>query len=366
MMRRATLALGLLAVTGCAMPATPSRVGESIPREAPSGPRAVILLPFDASSLAPKDQWVGEGVAELVSLGLAQHPTIVQIPRARVTGASTPDVWTEEVMRRRAREVHADAVLYGRVHWSSAEWVLEPRLLDLGTSRAASPRTLRAVDADLIPQISALALLYARALQPTSADESVRIEKAARPTASLRAFELFTRGQTAFHRGDAEAAVDPLVHAIESDPQQLPIAQYALGVVHLALGNRWKAAAQWRAAAQLDPLMPEPFKMFGDLFLAAPRSLGLQATEAYNRAIQLRPFYADAYVGLGDASVATGDADGALNAYQRAVGFDPFNADTHVKLGRIWSARGLCDEAAREHERARDLDPRSPDVRCAR
>src|SRR5262249_14593009 len=75
------------------------------------------------------------------------------------------------------------------------------------------------------------------------------------------------------------------------------VAQYTLGAVHQALGNRWKAAAQFRAATQLDASYPEPYKALGDLFLAAPRRLFDQAVEAYQKAIELRPFYADATSG---------------------------------------------------------------------
>ncbi len=62
--------------------------------------------------------------------------------------------------------------------------------------------------------------------------------------------------------------------------------------------------------------MPEPFKALGDLYLSVPRSLFDQAVEAYGKAIELRPFYADAYAGLGDANAAKGDLDRAVIAYQ--------------------------------------------------
>ncbi|PYO36211.1 MAG: hypothetical protein DMD86_05125, partial [Candidatus Rokuibacteriota bacterium] len=73
---------------------------------------------------------------------------------------------------------------------------------------------------------------------------------------------------------------------------QFVVAQHALGVVHQSLGNRWKAAAQFRASTQLDPTYPEPYKALGDLFLTAPRRLFDQAVEAYAKALEIRPFYA--------------------------------------------------------------------------
>src|SRR4029450_11024406 len=120
--------------------------------------------------------------------------------------------------------------------------------------------------------------------------------------------------QQARYRGNQdgyEAAIEYLGKAIEVDPQFV-VAQFTLGVVHQSLGNRWKAAAQFRASTQLDPAYPEPYKALGDLFITQPRRVFDQAIEAYAKALDLRPFYAEAHVGLGDAKAAKGDVDGAI------------------------------------------------------
>src|SRR5262249_56188850 len=73
------------------------------------------------------------------------------------------------------------------------------------------------------------------------------------------------------------------------------VATYMLGVVHSSLGNRWKAAAQFRASTQLDATYPEPAKALGDLYLSQPRRLFDQAVEAYSKAIHLRPSHPNPY-----------------------------------------------------------------------
>jgi hypothetical protein len=70
------------------------------------GPLAVLLVPFDASRLAADERWIGDGVAEITSLGLVQHPRIVQIDRARISAAQA---WDEETVRLTARSLGADA-----------------------------------------------------------------------------------------------------------------------------------------------------------------------------------------------------------------------------------------------------------------
>jgi len=196
--------------------------------------------------------------------------------------------------------------------------------------------------------------------------EAARIERASRPTQSARAFEFFARGVMAAERGGQEgneAAIELLTKATEADPT-FAVGVYTLGSVHQALNNRWKAAAQFRAAAQLDPTYPEPMKALGDLFLAAPRRLFDQAVEAYDKAIQLRPFYADAHVGLGDARAAKGEVDGAVNAYQKALVYNPANPRVYMSLGKIYyTEKGLYYESVNAYKKAIDLDPQSVEAR---
>ena len=354
----------------------------TIPVPAVAKPRAIVVLPFDASELPRDDQWVGEGIAQVLSLALAQHQAFVQIDRARVKG--TPDTWGEEAVVQAARTSKAEAAVFGRVVAKDGDLVFQPRLAEIKgagvETLALEPVTVPGVDVRdpcsergrkddtaFFSRISSLPVAYARALKATVSDaERGRMEKSARPSSKLCAFNLFTRGQVALLRPSQEgreAAVDLLSRAIEADPNFV-VAQYTLGNVHQALGNRWKAAAQYRAATQLDPTVPEPLKALGDLFLAAPRRLFDQAVEAYAKAIELRPFYAEAHVGLGDAKAAKGDVDGAISAYQKALVHNPINPRVHLSLGKIYySEKGLYYEAVTAYKKAIEIDPASVDAR---
>jgi tetratricopeptide (TPR) repeat protein len=331
--------------------------------------RVVMMVPFDATALEPEEQWMGEGVAQILALGLAQSASIVQIERARLRAVSRADAWTEPVLAQTARTVRAEAVLFGRLERRGTDVAVVPQLMEIKPS-AADVTNLEPVVApagDLFDRLSTLPVRYARTLNVTLSDaDSGRVEKAARPTRVARAFELFSRGQIAARRGDQEgneAAVDLLSRAIEVDPSFV-VATYSLGVVHSSLGNRWKAAAQFRASTQLDATYPEPAKALGDLYLSQPRRLFDQAVEAYSRAIELRPFYADAYVGLGDAKAAKSDIDGAIAAYQKALVYNPVNPRVHMSLGKIYyGEKGLYYEAVTAYKKAIDLDPHSVDAR---
>ncbi|HEY7521859.1 MAG TPA: tetratricopeptide repeat protein [Methylomirabilota bacterium] len=364
MMARHGVRLAMALLTACVL--LPGIPADGAPVKA----RTVVILPFDTSALDRDEQWIGEGAAQIVALGLAQHPAFVQVERGRVrTAAGRPELWGETVMLQAARSLKADAALYGRVTRQSTDLVIQPRIMDLkvAATEAVVLEPITAGEGEVLARLATMPVVYARTMKVALSEAELRrMERASAPTRSLKAFELFSRAQVAAARGGQEAnetAVDLLSRAIEADANFV-VAQYTLGAVHQALGNRWKAAAQFRASTQLDPTYPEPYKALGDLFLAAPRRLFDQAVEAYQKAIDLRPFYADAHVGLGDARAAKGDVDAAIAAYQRALTYNSVNPRVHMSLGKIYySEKGLYYESVQAYKRAIDLDGQSVEAR---
>lgn len=332
-------------------------------------PRIVVIVPFSVETLDRDKQWMGEGVAQILSLGLAQHPVTVAVENTRVRPFAKPEGWTEPLVIQATRGVKADTALFGQILRKGPDFVIQPRLLEMkpGGPDVVSLEPITVQEAEFLSRVAALPATYARTLKVSLSEADIaRMDRAARPTQSLRAFELFARGALAAQRGGqegSEAALEMFTKAIEADPT-FAVGQYTLGMVHQTLNNRWKATAQFRAAAQLDPTYPEPMKALGDMFLAAPRRLFDQAVEAYGKAIDLRPFYADAHVGLGDARAAKGEVDGAITAYQKALVFNPANPRVYMSLGKIYySEKGLYYESVTAYKKALELDPQSVEAR---
>ena len=337
--------------------------------DAATKPRTVLVLPFTTVDLGRDEQWLGEAVAQSLMLGLAQAPSLVQIDRERLKQVTPPESWDEQAALTAAKVLHAEVALYGEVRRAGGELAIQPRYLEIKGDKPerASLDVITVPERALVERLKSIPVAYARALKvPLSESEAARVQKWASPTASLSALEAYVRGRLSSYRGSQEgneAAVEFLGKAIEIDPQFV-VAQFDLGVVHQSLGNRWKAAAQFRASTQLDPTYAEPYKALGDLFLTAPRRLFDQAIEAYTKALEIRPFYADAHVGLGDAKAAKGEVDGAVAAYQRALSFNPVNAKVHVSLGKLYySEKGIYYESVQAYKKAIDLDPGYLDAR---
>jgi len=337
--------------------------------EAATKPRTLIILPYTATDLPKDEQWIGEGIAQSLILGFTQMPGVIQIDRERLKRIAHSDTWDEAAALSAARAVGADLAVFGEVRRAGSDLSIQPRYVEVKGERGdrGALDIVVAPEGTLMERLRGIPVAYARALKITLSDtETARVQKWSSPTTSQRAFEPFVRGQQAAYRGGQEgneAAVELLGKAIEIDPQFV-VAQYSLGAVHQNLGNRWKAAAQFRASTQLDPAYPEPYKALGDLFLTAPRRLFDQAIEAYNKALEIRPFFADAHVGLGDAKAAKGEVDGAVAAYQKALSYNPLNAKVYVSLGKLYySEKSLYYESVQAYKKAIDLDGSYVDAR---
>ena len=325
-------------------------------------PRPVLILPYQATE---PDTWFGEAIAETLFVAAQGTPALLPIDRSRAMQAARgtgAEGGADRSPLALARAVKAELVFLGDYQRAGSDGItITPRLLDVKTGQSQALDAVRGPSEKLIETQATLIQSYVKALNlGLKPDEVDRLVAAAKPTTNLTALEAFAKGRRLALGGTQEGnegAAELLARAVEVDPM-FALAHYHLGAVHLALGNRWKAAAQFRAATQVDAGIPEPFKALGDLFLSSPRRLFDQAIDAYQRAIALRPHYADAHVGLGDAKAAKGENEAAIAHYQKALSLDPLNARVQFALGKIYyTEKGLYYEAVGAYQKAIELDP---------
>src|SRR3989442_6220613 len=53
-------------------------------------PRVMLIVPFHPSTLHREEQWIGEAIAQGLSLGLGQHPAFGPIRRSRLRAYRQP------------------------------------------------------------------------------------------------------------------------------------------------------------------------------------------------------------------------------------------------------------------------------------
>lgn len=87
------------------------------------------------------------------------------------------------------------------------------------------------------------------------------------------------------------------------------------------------------------------------------------ATEALQRAVEVRPSRAAAHADLAKALMESGDLEAAVSAMRRAVRRNAWNADWQNTLGMMLAMSGDVGAALPHFERAVELDPTHADAR---
>jgi tetratricopeptide (TPR) repeat protein len=113
----------------------------------------------------------------------------------------------------------------------------------------------------------------------------------------------------------------------------------------------------WRHAVRLDPASPIAASNLGWELRA--RGELAEAVEQSERALLLRPDYADAHLNLGLARAAQGRAAEAERHLRRALEITPRSTPAQSGLGSLLETEGRVDEAIGHFRQALQINPRS-------
>jgi tetratricopeptide (TPR) repeat protein len=148
--------------------------------------------------------------------------------------------------------------------------------------------------------------------------------------------------------------------ALKCDERFVP-ALIALVKVSRAQGREELADSILEQAIQIDPDVAELHFMRGEKLETEPGELR-EAMASYERAVQLRPNYAEARMALGIQLLAGGNYPGALSHFQAAERLVPTLPAVHVDLGDAYRATKQWTDAQREYRRALELQPKLPEA----
>ncbi len=139
------------------------------------------------------------------------------------------------------------------------------------------------------------------------------------------------------------ADVESLYRAtIEANPESWMVQNNLAGVL-ISRGAFSEAAGHVEKALALKPNYAEARNNLG--LVLASRGRIDEALEQYRKALELQPSYAEAHNNLGLLLARRGQLDEAIAHYQRAVEIDPGLAGAHYNLGEALAPQGRVDEA---------------------
>ena len=148
--------------------------------------------------------------------------------------------------------------------------------------------------------------------------------------------------------------------ALKCDERFVPALIALLKASH-AQGRDELADSILDQALQVDPNVAELHFLDGERLKTEPGRLR-EAMAAYERAVRLRPSYAEARMALGIQLLAGGNYPGALSHFQAAERLVPTLPAVHVNLGDAYRANKQWTESQRAYRRALELQAKLPEA----
>jgi adenylate cyclase len=316
-------------------------------------------------SADPKQDYLGDGIAEDLTTDLSKLPGLFVISRYSAFTYKGKEVKVQEV----SRELGVRYVLEGSVRRANDEVRVTAQLIDATTGYhlwserySRSLKDIFALQDEIVRKI-----VVHLALRLTDI-ELAQLERAY--PVNIEAYEYQHRGMEHWFRttkDDNAQARQLCEKAIALDPTYAPAYSCA----------GWSYWAEWVYQWTSDPQTLERALQFGQKAIALDDSLPIahelvgatylwqrryeQAIAEVERAIVLGPNWGSAYTVLGMSLNATGRAAEAIGVLEKALRFNPrgafFTAGYLTVLGGAYSLTGQYDEAITTLKKALGVFP---------
>ncbi len=268
-----------------------------------------------------------------------------------------------------ARQLHVDAVVEGSVLRSGDRVRIAVQLIHAPTDRHLWAKTYERDLRDVLGLQSQVASAIAQEIQiKLTPQEAARV--ASSHPVDQEAYEAYLKGRYYWNKRTDEGtkkAIEYLKRAIEKDPNYaLAYAGLADSYVQLVYFGgvppkesfpRAKAAAL--KALELDDRLAEAHAALGRVLLQYDWD-GLGAERQLQRARELNPNYAQAYVLNAMHLANLGRLDEAIAAIKRAGELDPLSLNINTNVGVFFYFARQYDQAIEQEGKTIELDPNFP------
>ncbi len=327
--------------------------------------RSIAVLPFATRTSADEDVYFAEGLHDELLTQLQRIDSLKVISRTSVmrysgdTRATIPEI---------ADALGVATVLEGGVQRAGNRVRINVQLIEAATDdhlwadtydEELTATNVFAIQSDLVTKI-------ARALEVALTPE-VGKGQGRRPTESLAAYDLYTRGRYLYNKGtekdNLEGAAELFQEAIDADPD------YAQAYVGLSLAYSWLwyshywveeealplARAAVERALDLDDTLGEAHSANG--WLLTIDRLYEEAEQEHLRALELSPGSALAHNRYGITLLSIGRYEEAVSETRRAVELDPLSVVYREQMIGNLAWAGDLDAVFVEADKLLELEP---------
>ena len=291
---------------------------------------SIAVLPLENFSRDPDQEHLADGMTEALITRFGGLRSLRVI--SRTSAMQFKD--TRKPVPEIAKALAVDAVVTGSVQRSGDRIRTTVQLIRSNPEEQLWSATYDRDMHDVLALQSELALIVAKqvGIVVTGAD-STRVTSVA-PTVSPEVYDRYLKGRFQFNKYTQASVVESITHfeaAMAADAGFAP-AYVGLAAAYSSLGTITIGASP-------------------------PSDVLPKAVAAANRALELDPTLADAYVWLAIAQQQDWRWVEAETALRRALELNPSHAHAHAQLGWWLLFHGRTDEAIASSRRGRDLDP---------
>jgi DNA-binding winged helix-turn-helix (wHTH) protein/TolB-like protein/tetratricopeptide (TPR) repeat protein len=303
--------------------------------------RSVAVLPFVNMTGGSDKDYISDGLTEEVIHVIAHQPALSVSARTSSFALRDQGLTAEEIGQR----LGVDSIIEGSVREERGLQRITVQLIDIRTQAHRGSVTLDIVDGNLFAAQSRLAEVVTDMLRDAGADvRPVPVEKST--TDEIKVYELYLRGRAALQIRSGEslrAAREFLLEATRIDdtfaPAHASLAQlHLVARAYLGIGveeTRDLAEASLRRALAYDPNNVEALVV--SAALTADAGNYDEALQLFDRAIELQPSHAIAYLWRGEVLHTLGYLQVARESVETAVRLDPFAGSTNTVMAKAQS-----------------------------
>jgi eukaryotic-like serine/threonine-protein kinase len=291
---------------------------------------SLAVLPLVNATSDPQAEYLTDGITEGVINRLSQLPKLKVMARSTVFRYRNRDADALSV----GRELRVRAVLTGVVKEIGDQLQIAVELVDATDGSQLWGETYLRSHAHLMKLPDEMSREIAEKLRVRlTGAEKKKLRR--RSTENTEAYQLYLKGRYQWNKRTED-------------------------------GIR-RGMAYFREAIELDPTFAIAYAGLADCFITLTTNIPLpphetmpKAKAAALKAIEIDDTLADAWASLGAVRWwYEWDWEGAEEAYRRAIDLNPNYANAHDGYAMLLSARGRFDEAIEQNQKASDLDPLS-------
>ena len=291
--------------------------------------QALAVLPLANLSGDPEQEYFTDGMTDSLIANLSKIGALRVISRTSILHYKGTNKTLPEI----ARELNVDGVVEGSVMRSSNRVRITVQLIQARTDQHLWTETYERDLGDILKLQSEVAQSIAQEVAvAVTGEEHERLTRVR--SVAPQVYESYLKGWSALDRSRGRASIEEGIayfeEAINRDPTFAP-AYVGLGTAYTGLSTVF--------------------------FWAPPEEARQKVMSAAQRALELDPASAAAYVLLADTQQKQWKWAEAETEYRRAIELNPNDSGAHLGLAKWLLSEGRTEEAVAWARRARELDP---------